>query len=42
MLLQKLQYQQTLQSRGPIGMLAVSDSPFYDWLKTNKLDRGIL
>ena len=31
-----------LQSRGPIGMLAVSDSPFYDWLKTNKLDKGIL
>ena len=31
-----------LQSRGPIGMLAVSDSPYYDWLKTNKLDRGIL
>jgi hypothetical protein len=31
-----------LQSRGPIGMLAVSDSPYYDWLKTNKLDKGIL
>jgi len=31
-----------LQSKGPIGMLAVSDSPFYDWLKTNKLDKGIL
>jgi hypothetical protein len=31
-----------LQSKGPIGMLAVSDSPYYDWLKTNKLDRGIL
>ena len=31
-----------LQSRRPIGMLAVSDSPYYDWLKTNKLDKGIL
>ena len=31
-----------LQSKGPIGMLAVSDSPYYDWLKTNKLDKGIL
>ena len=31
-----------LQNKGPIGMLAVSDSPFYDWLKTNKLDKGIL
>ena len=33
---------QTLNNKGPIGMLAVSDSPYYDWLKTNKLDRGIL
>jgi hypothetical protein len=32
----------TLQNKGPIGMLAVNQSPFYDWLKTNKLDRGIL
>ena len=31
-----------LQNKGPIGMLAVSNSPFYDWLKTNKLDKGIL
>ena len=31
-----------LQSKGPIGMLAVSDSPYYDWLKTNKIDKGIL
>jgi hypothetical protein len=31
-----------LQNKGPIGMLAVSDSPFYDWLKTNKIDKGIL
>ena len=30
---------QTLNNKGPIGMLAVSDSPYYDWLKTNKLDR---
>ena len=33
---------QTLNNKGPIGMLAVGDSPYYDWLKTNKLDRGIL
>ena len=33
---------ETLQNKGPIGMLAVNDSPFYDWLKTNKLDKGIL
>ena len=32
----------TLQNKGPIGMLAVNKSPFYDWLKTNKLDKGIL
>jgi len=32
----------TLNDKGPIGMLAVSDSPYYDWLKTNKLDKGIL
>jgi len=32
----------TLQNKGPIGMLAVNDSPYYDWLKTNKLDKGIL
>jgi hypothetical protein len=32
----------TLQNKGAIGMLAVNQSPFYDWLKTNKLDRGIL
>jgi len=31
-----------LQNKGPVGMLAVSDSPYYDWLKTNKLDKGIL
>jgi len=33
---------QTLNNRGPMGMLAVSDSPYYDWLKTKSLDRGIL
>ena len=32
----------TLKNKGPIGMLAVNQSPFYDWLKTNKLDKGIL
>ena len=33
---------QTLQNKGAIGMLAVNKSPFYDWLKTNKIDKGIL
>ena len=33
---------QTLNNRGSMGILAVSDSPFYDWLKTKNLDRGIL
>jgi len=32
----------TLQNKGALGMLAVNDSPYYDWLKTNKLDKGIL
>jgi len=32
----------TLTNRGSMGILAVSDSPFYDWLKTKGLDRGIL
>ena len=32
----------TLTDRGSMGMLAVSDSPFYDWLKTKNLDKGIL
>jgi hypothetical protein len=31
-----------LKNHGPLAQLAVSDSPYYDWLKTNKLDRGIL
>ena len=33
---------QTLNSRGPMGILAVSDSPYYDWLKTKNLDKGLL
>ena len=32
----------TLNNKGALGMLAVSDSPYYDWLKTKNLDRGIL
>ena len=32
----------TLSNRGSMGMLAVNDSPYYDWLKTKGLDRGIL
>ena len=32
----------TLSNRGSMGMLAVSNSPFYDWLKTKGLDKGIL
>ena len=31
-----------LKNHGPLAQLAVSDSPYYNWLKTNKLDRGIL
>jgi len=31
-----------LSSHGPLAQLAVSDSPYYDWLKTNKIDKGIL
>jgi hypothetical protein len=31
-----------LSSHGPLAQLAVSDSPYYNWLKTNKLDKGIL
>jgi len=38
----KTKVSQQLNNKGPIGMLAVSDSPFYDWLKTKGLDRGIL
>ena len=32
----------TLNNKGAIGMLAVNDSPYYDWLKTKSLDKGIL
>ena len=32
----------TLTNRGSMGMLAVSESPYYDWLKTKSLDKGIL
>ena len=38
----KTKVSQTLNSKGQIGLLAVNDSPFYDWLKTKNLDRGIL
>jgi hypothetical protein len=31
-----------LKNHGPLAQLAVSNSPYYDWLKTNKIDRGIL
>ncbi len=32
----------TLNNKGPMAMLAVNDSPYYDWLKTKGLNRGIL
>ena len=32
----------TLTNNGALGMLAVNDSPYYDWLKTKNLDKGIL
>lgn len=32
----------TLNNKGPMAMLAVNDSPYYDWLKTKSLDKGIL
>jgi len=38
----KTKVSQQLNNKGPIGMLAVNDSPYYDWLKTKGLDRGIL
>jgi formylglycine-generating enzyme required for sulfatase activity len=31
-----------LKNHGPLAQLAVSDSPYYNWLKTNKMDKGIL
>ena len=38
----KTKVSQTLNNKGAIGMLAVNDSPYYDWLKTKGLDKGIL
>ena len=38
----KTKVAETLQNKGAIGMLAVNQSPFYNWLKTNKIDKGIL
>jgi hypothetical protein len=38
----KTKVSQTLNNKGQVGLLAVNDSPFYDWLKTKNLDRGIL
>jgi len=38
----KTKVSQQLNNKGAIGMLAVNDSPYYDWLKTKNLDRGIL
>ena len=38
----KTKVSQTLNNKGAIGMLAVNDSPYYDWLKTKNLDKGIL
>jgi len=38
----KTKVSQQLNNKGPIAMLAVNDSPYYDWLKTKGLDKGIL
>ena len=38
----KAKVAQTLGTSSAIGQLAVNESPFYNWLKTNSLDRGIL
>ena len=38
----KTKVSQTLNNKGRIGLLAVNESPFYNWLKTKNLDRGIL
>jgi len=38
----KLKVSQTLNNKGQVGLLAVNESPFYDWLKTKNLDKGIL
>ena len=38
----KTKVSQQLNNKGPMAMLAVNDSPYYDWLKTKSLDKGIL
>ena len=38
----KSKVSQTLGTPSSIGQLAVNDSPFYNWLKDNSLDKGIL
>ena len=38
----KAKVAETLGTSSAIGQLAVNESPFYNWLKTNSLDRGIL
>ena len=38
----KLNLTKNLSNHGPLAQLAVSDSPYYDWLKVNKIDKGIL
>ena len=38
----KLNLTKNLSNHGPLAQLAVSDSPYYDWLKVTKIDKGIL
>ena len=38
----KAKMQGILGSPSPMRYLAVSESPFYNWLKDNSLDKGIL
>ena len=38
----KLNLTKNLSNHGPLAQLAVSDSPYYDWLKVNKINKGIL
>jgi hypothetical protein len=38
----KAKVAQTLGNPGSVGQLAVNQSPFYNWLKDNSLDKGIL
>ena len=38
----KSKQQSILGSTSAVGQLAVNDSPFYNWLKDNSLDKGIL